>query len=218
MFITLEGPDGSGKSTQVRLLAQYLQARGLNVVVTREPGGTRIGDQIREILHSLDNTVMSPVAEFLLYSAARAQIVAEVIRPALAAGKTVLCDRYADSSLAYQGYGRQIDLKAVRQVTQLATGGLKPDLTFYIDVPAEEALRRRQAGGTRGEELNRMDRLSHEFYERVCAGYEELMQAEPGRWIRINGMQSIEQVQVELRHYVDLALQSQETPPNGGSK
>ena len=208
MFITFEGPEGSGKSTQARLLAQYLITRGQSVLLTREPGGTRIGDQIREILHSHENTEMVATTEFLLYSAARAQIVAEVIRPALAAGQVVICDRFADSTLAYQGYGRQLDFGLVKRVTELATGGLKPDLTFFLDIGIADGLARRQNGQQRGEEWNRMDSLSREFYERVRAGYAELMRAEPGRWVRINGAQSVEQVQAELRHHIDAALNS----------
>ena len=207
-FITLEGPEGSGKSTQARLLAEYLISEcGEDVVVTREPGGTEIGNQVREILHSHQNVAMTAEAELLLYNAARAQIVAEVIRPALAANRIVLSDRYADSTLAYQGYGRGLDLQAVRQMIGLATGGLRPDLTFLIDVGVEEGLARRRLGRQRGEEFNRMDSLSREFYERVRQGYLELMEAEPQRWVRIEGAPAVEQVQDELRRQVDYALE-----------
>jgi dTMP kinase len=207
MFITLEGPEGSGKSTQARLLAEYLVECGEDVLLTREPGGTAIGDQIREILHSHSNQGMVPAAELLLYSAARAQIVAEVIRPALAEHHIVVLDRYADSSMAYQGYGRQIDLEKVRQVTELATGGLVPDLTFLIDITVDEGLARRKDGAARGEEFNRMDSLSREFYERVREGYYEMMSQEPARWIRIDGTGSVEEVQNELRRQMDYALE-----------
>lgn len=203
LFVTFEGLEGSGKSTQAGLLGAYLRARGLEVVVTREPGGTPIGEQIREVLHSPRNTQMTAITECLLYNAARAQIVAEVIRPALAQGKVVLCDRYADSTLAYQGYGRRLDLETVRRVIEFATGGLKPDLTFYLEVGIEEGLARRVNGQQRGEELNRMDAQAREFYERVRAGYEALIRAEPMRWRRINGAQSIERVQNELREALD---------------
>ncbi len=206
-FITLEGPEGSGKSTQARLLAEYLVECGEDVLLTREPGGTPISDQVRTILHSHENQRMAPNTELLLYNAARAQIVAEVIRPALAAGKVVLSDRYADSTLAYQGYGRELDLRQVRQVIEVATGGLKPDLTFLIDVTVEEGLSRRKNGIRRGEEWNRMDSLPREFYERVRNGYLELMRQEPQRWIRIDGAQEIDQVQDELRRQVDYALE-----------
>ncbi len=217
-FITLEGPEGSGKSTQARLLADYLRTEcNEDVVLTREPGGTAIGDQIRQILHSHDNSAMVPTTEMLLYNAARAQIVSQVIRPALTANKIVISDRYADSTLAYQGYGRGLDLQAIKQIIELATGGLKPDLTFYIDIPVEEGLARRKSGMQNGEEFNRMDALSREFYERVRAGYEALIQAEPQRWIRIDGSPEAEQVQDELRRLVDYALeQFHRTHTHGG--
>jgi dTMP kinase len=205
-FVTLEGPEGSGKSTQARLLAEYLTSCGEDVLLTREPGGTAIGDQIREILHSLENTALTPAAELLLYNAARAQIVAEVIQPALKAGKIVLSDRYADSTIAYQGYGRQLDLGLVKRITELATGGLKPDLTFFIDVTVEEGLGRRKDGRSRGEEWNRMDSLSREFYERARAGYFEMMREGPQRWVHIDGSAGIELVQDELRRSMDHAL------------
>lgn len=206
-FVTLEGPEGSGKSTQSRLLAEYLKSRGEDIVLTREPGGTAIGNQIRDILHSLANTAMEPEAELLLYSAARAQIVAEVIRPALDAGKIVLSDRYADSTIAYQGYGRQLDLELVRRVTEFATGGLKPDLTFFIDVSVDAGLQRRKDGQARGEEWNRMDSLSRDFYDRVHRGYKEMIRQEPERWVRIDGSEGIGSVQEALRRQMDQALE-----------
>lgn len=207
LFITLEGPDGSGKSTQARLLCEYLKARGEDVVLTREPGGTKIGEQIREIIHSHRNTEMSATTECLLYNAARAQIVAEIIRPALADDKIVIADRYADSTLAYQGYGRQLPLDYVRAAIEFATGGLVPDLTFFVDVSVEDGIARRVNGQQRGEELNRMDAQSRDFYERAREGYEHLMRAEPQRWRRINGAQSIQQVQSDLRREMDFALE-----------
>lgn len=175
-------------------------------MLTREPGGTKIGEQIRDVIHSLRNMEMAAVTEFLLYNAARAQIVAEVIRPALAAGKLVLCDRFADSTIAYQGYGRQLDLKMVTQVVEYATGGLKPDRTFYLDVSVEEGLARRADGHARGEEINRMDSQAREFYERAMRGYEIMMGEEPSRWIRIDGCRSVEQVQADLRRALDRFL------------
>ncbi len=206
-FVTLEGPEGSGKSTQARLLAEYLKSCGEDVLLTREPGGTAIGDQIRKILHSLDNTALTTAGELLLYNAARAQIVAEVIRPALEAGKIVLSDRYADSTIAYQGYGRQLDLELVKRITEMATGGLKPDLTFFVDVSVDEGLRRRKDGRTRGEEWNRMDSLSREFYERVRAGYLQMIREEPQRWVCVDGSAGINTVQNELRQHLDRALE-----------
>lgn len=205
MFITFEGMDGSGKSTQAQLFGEYLCARygAGNVVMTREPGGTAIGEQIRDIVHNMRNQEMSPLAEFLLYNAARAQVVAQIIRPALEQGKVVVSDRYGDSTLVYQGYGRQLDLEMVRNVINYATGGLKPDLTFYLDVKIEEGLARRTNGHSRGEELNRMDTQTREFYERVRRGYEILLRENPTRWIRLDGTRPIEQVRLDLQKYFD---------------
>lgn len=201
MLITFEGMDGSGKSTQARLFADYLRANlgAEKIILTREPGGTPIGEQIREVLHSMRNQEMAARTEFLLYNAARAQVVVQVIRPALEQAKIVLSDRFGDSTLVYQGYGRQLDLEMVKRVIEYATGGLKPDLTFFLDVAIEEGLARRSNGHQRGEELNRMDTQTREFYERVRNGYETLMRQEPTRWIRVDGARSIEQVQFDLR-------------------
>jgi dTMP kinase len=183
MFITIEGPDGGGKTTQVRLLYDALKAAGVDVLLTREPGGTSIGDQIRAVLHDVDNKEMDPAAEILLYSASRAQLVAQVIRPALATGRVVLCDRYADSTMAYQGYGRQLDLDVLRTITRFATGGLAPDLTLLLDLPVEAGLARRKTGG---DEWNRMDQQTLEFHRRTRDGYLQLAAAEPERWVRID--------------------------------
>lgn len=196
MFITFEGPDGSGKTTQARLLAEWLGEQGYEVVLTREPGGTDIGDQIRVVLHDPRNTAMDARTEILLYSASRAQHVAERIRPALAAGKIVISDRYADSTLAYQGYGRGLDLETLQRVTTFATGGLKPDLTLYLDVPPEAGLQRRQLGGV---EWNRLDAETLEFHQRVRAGYLELARQGPERWVIIDAARSIEEGQAEIR-------------------
>lgn len=194
LFITFEGPEGSGKTTQVRLLVEYLQARGYPVLYTREPGGTEISEQIRQVILSTRNKAMQSEAEVLLFSAARAQIVAELIRPALAAGKIVICDRYADSTMAYQGYGLGLDLDALRAITRFATGGLVPERTFYVDVPVEVGLARRQRG-----EMNRLDQKEVAYHTRVRNGYLALIQAEPHRFIVIDGSQTIEQVQQEIR-------------------
>jgi dTMP kinase len=191
MFITLEGPDGGGKTTQIHLLHDALEAAGHDVLLTREPGGTNIGDQVRAVLHDVENTEMVATAEILLYSASRAQLVAQVIRPALANGKIVLCDRYADSTMAYQGYGRGLDLEALSVITRFATGGLLPDLTILLDLQPEIGLRRRQVGGG---ELNRMDQQALEFYQRMRAGYFKLAEADPERWVRVDAAGSVEQV------------------------
>lgn len=205
MFITLEGPEGSGKTTQAPLLAQRLTDRGLTVILMREPGGTPIGDQIRTVLHDMKNQAMDAHAELLLYSASRAQLVAQVIRPHLAAGGIVVCDRYADSTLAYQGYGRGLDLDALRLITRFATGGLVPDLTLYLKIdPARGLMRRNTSGG----EWNRMDAQTLDFYQRACEGYAQLIAAEPQRWVVIDADQPIEAVQQAINAAVDARLLS----------
>ncbi len=199
MFITLEGPDGSGKSTQIPALAAAIQAAGFEIVITREPGGTEIGNQIRQVIMDLKNKAMEPTTEILLFQASRAQLVRELIIPSLAAGKVVLCDRYADSTLAYQGYGHNTDLETLKQIINFATGGLTPDLTIYLDIDAEAGLRRRSGGDG---EWNRLDDYALEFHRRVRAGYHELIAAEPHRWIVINADQPVEVVREELHKAV----------------
>lgn len=206
MFITLEGPEGSGKSSQIGLLAEFLQRQGFSVITTREPGGTAIGDQIRHVLHDVANTAMSSTAELLLYSASRAQLVNELVRPALAAGQVVICDRYADSTLAYQGYGRFLNLSDLQTITQFATGGLKPDLTLLLDIDVEHGLARRRDGG---DEMNRLDLERVSFHQRVRAGYHQLAQAEPARWVIVDADQSIEAVQAKLQEIVLARLEKQ---------
>lgn len=199
MFITFEGPEGSGKSTQIRLLAEFLRTRGFSVEVVREPGGTPIGDQIRHVLHDTANTAMSPAAEVLLYSASRAQLISERIKPSLAAGRIVLCDRYADSTMAYQGYGRGLDLGMLAALTEIATGGLRPDLILLLDLDVSAGLSRRRI---RGEEMNRLDLEAVAFHERVRAGYRLLADADPDRWVRIPADRSVDLVAVDIREAV----------------
>ena len=195
LFITFEGPEGCGKTTQIKLLAEVLTARGCNVLSLREPGGTSIGDQIREVLHDLRNREMHPRAEILLYNAARAQIVEQQIKPQLARGGIVLCDRFADSTVAYQGYGRGLNLDDVRHIVAFATQNLKPDLTLYLDIDVEAGLERRRSGGG---EWNRMDDQAVEFYRRVRDGYWQLMADEPQRWVKIDAARSVAEVQQEI--------------------
>ena len=207
MFITLEGPDGSGKSSQINPLAEYLREQGHDVLATREPGGTEIGDQVRQVIMDLKNKSMFPASEILLFQASRAQLVREVIRPALAEGKVVLCDRYADSTLAYQGYGHETDLELLKRIVEFATGGLKPDLTLYLDIDAQEGLRRRSDGDG---EWNRMDDYEVAFHQRVRVGYHAMIAAEPERWLEIDGAQSPEVVQKTLQDAVLARLKVQE--------
>lgn len=198
MFITFEGPEGSGKSTQLPRLAQFLEDSGLQVVKTREPGGTKIGDQIREVLVRMDNTELHPRTEILLFLAARAQLVEELIIPSLQQGKIILCDRYGDSTLAYQGYGHGLDLETLRAMLQFATGGLKPDLTILLDVDVLTGLKRKKIK----EEWNRLDAFELSFHERVRAGYKILAEQEPERWKIVDATQDPDQVQMEIRALV----------------
>lgn len=207
LFITFEGPDGSGKTTQARLLAERLRSLHHNVIYVREPGGTAIGDQIRQIVHDVRNVEMQPQAELLLYSASRAQLVAQVIRPHLARGGIVVCDRYADSSLAYQGYGRGLDLEMVQRIQTFATGGLIPDLTFYLDLDVEEGLRRRLAGRA---EWNRLDDQELDFHRRVRDGYTRLIATDTtGRWRVINAARPIEEIHAEIWQIVESLVRRQ---------
>ena len=195
MFITLEGPDGSGKSTQAQLLTVFLRQQGYTVLLTREPGGTPIGEQVRSILNNLENTAMHPRTEILLFQASRAQHVEELIKPHLNKGDLVICDRYADSTLAYQGYGHQVDIAALRQVVEYATSGLKPDLTLLLDLEVEIGLKRRRGGG----DWNRLDAYGLAFHKRVRDGYYRLMNEEPERWVLIDAAQTPEQVREQVK-------------------
>jgi dTMP kinase len=195
MFITLEGPEGSGKTSHIPPLVGYLREKGHTVFPTREPGGTSIGEQIREVIHDLKNVEMHPRAETLLYQAARAQIVEQVFKPRLQAGEIVISDRYYDSTIAYQGYGHQQDLEQVRALVKYATGGLVPDLTVLLDVDVEEGLSRKK----KDNEWNRLDAYTVEFHQRVRAGYLEMVKQEPTRWVAVNAGQEWETVQEELR-------------------
>ena len=202
MFITLEGPEGSGKTSHLPHLVEYLREKGYIVFPTREPGGTSIGEQIREVLHSLKNAEMNPRTETLLYQAARAQFVEQILKPHLSAGEIVLSDRYADSTIAYQGYGHQQDLAQVRALVNYATGGLVPDLTILLDLDVELGLKRK----TKADEWNRLDAYTVEFHQRVRAGYLELVKHEPGRWVVIDAGQPWNAVQNDLRRTVESRL------------
>jgi dTMP kinase len=199
MFITLEGPEGSGKTSHIPPLVEYLRGQGHVVFPTREPGGTDISEQIRDILHDLKNVEMHPRTETLLYQAARAQIVEQVIQPRLAKGEIVISDRYYDSTIAYQGYGHQQDLDKVRALVKYATGGLDPNLTVLLDLDVETGLKRKKQNES---EWNRMDDHEVEFYNRVRMGYLEMVQQEPKRWVVVNSDQKWEAVQEELKKVI----------------
>jgi dTMP kinase len=194
LFITVEGPDGSGKTAQLKALVSKLEGLDLPVLATREPGGTSISDQIRGTLLDLKNTAMIDLTEALLYQAARAQLVEELIKPHLQQGGIVICDRYADSTLAYQGYGHQNSLDDLQSIINYATGGLKPDRTLLLDLDPEIGLQRRINGGN----FNRLDAYDLSFHKRVRDGYCQLASEEPDRWIIVDASQSFDEVQKEL--------------------
>lgn len=192
-FVTLEGPEGAGKTTQLKLLSRHLDTLGHKHLVTRDPGGTSLGKQIRRILLNTDSPVES-ITELLLYEADRAQHVHELIIPALQDGALVLCDRYIDSTVAYQGYGRQLDLKLIDQLNEIATSGLKPELTILFDIESEDGLARLHPGGH-----DRLEREAIDFHKRVRAGYHKLVEAEPERWKTLDASKALTQAQDELR-------------------
>ena len=187
IFITLEGGEGVGKTTQAQLLGQRLERLGHKVALTREPGGTSVGEKLRDIIF---RPGLEPETELLLILAARAQLVAEAIRPALERRETVVCDRYSDSTVAYQGYGRGLDLAAIAAANELATGGLRPDLSVLLELPVDVGLGRK-AGGTGWDSIGQESR---EFHERVHAGFRLLAAEEPERWVVVDASLPVEQV------------------------
>ncbi len=201
VFITFEGIEGSGKSTQIVLLANYLAAHGRAVALTREPGGTAIGDQVRKILLDPANTALDPKAELLLYAAARAQHLEELIRPELKAGKVVLCDRFSDATLAYQGYGRKLDLEIIRALDRIVTSGARPDLTILLDIDAAAGLARaRGRNSSRGLEAEaRFENEDIAFHERVRRGYLALAGQEPGRFRVVAASPTPDEIQNSIR-------------------
>lgn len=203
LFITFEGTEGGGKSTQIQLLAQRLRDSGRAVRVLREPGGTPIGEEIRHTLkHSEVNHAMTPEAELLLMNASRAQLVREIIRPALASGEVILCDRFYDSTTAYQGYGRELNLEMVRSVIDFAVGDTRPHLTLLLQVPvavSEERRRSRSAGNGLASskptpERDRMEEADRSFFERVEVGFQRIAEAEPARVKVIDGTRPVADV------------------------
>jgi len=209
-FVTFEGGDGTGKTTQIRALESYLSSRGKACLVTREPGGTELGSMLRRVLLEAGDAPIVPSSELFLYLADRAQHVSEVIRPALAAGKIVLCDRFTDSTLAYQGYGRGLDLVLLRQLNSLADGGTCPDMTLLLDCPiavglGRTAKRQAQSDSDAAKE-DRFEREQLEFHEKVRAGFLDLARQEPGRFRVIDGSQPAAQVSVAIGKIIDEAL------------
>lgn len=204
-FITFEGIEGCGKSTQAKLLAEKLRALHIPIYLTREPGGTRIGDQIRKILLHTENTDLAPLAELLLYEASRAQHVQQVILPNLASGMHVLCDRYGDASIAYQGVGRALTVELVRDANRVATGGLQPDLTILIDVAPEVGLSRARARNLKFDfalEEGRFEEEDIVFHSKVRTGYLDLAREDPQRFRIIDGNGSVAEVQQEIQRIV----------------
>jgi dTMP kinase len=200
MFISFEGLDGSGKTTQAQLLAEHLRQRHYTAELIREPGGTEISERIRDILLDRKHLGMNHIAELFLFSAARAQVVTQLIKPALLDGTIVICDRYVDSTTAYQGYGRELRLGAVKTINTVATYGLMPELTFLIDVSIPVILERRQKSGIH---IDRMESEGKKFFEKIRTGYLALAKEEPKRIMILNGEQDIETLQLEIRTIVD---------------
>jgi len=203
MFITFEGLDFSGKSTQANILVEKLRKNHTSVHFLREPGGTKISERVRSILLDKNNLEMNEAAELLLFSAARAQLVKEVIVPALQRGETVVCDRYYDSTTAYQGYGRGVDIDAVMSINRLATSGRDPDVTFFIDIPVDEIARRKKAAG---KSFDRMESSGSAFYERVRNGYREIARAQPHRFLTIDGTQRVDQIEAQIWTHIEKKL------------
>src|SRR5208283_4229012 len=203
MFITFEGIDFSGKSTQAQLLVDILQQFGYKTVLLREPGGTLISEKIRELLLDTKHLELTQRTELLLFSASRAQLVSEIIRPALEAGTVVVCDRFYDSTTAYQGFGRGIDLAEVTSLNTIATGGLVPDLSVFVDVTVDEVLRRQHAVNV---SIDRMESAGRDFFERVRSGYHTITKTESRRWHVVDGMRSVEVIHKEILSVVQSRL------------
>ena len=201
LFIVMEGPDGSGKSTQIELLSEYLSGLGKACLITREPGGTEIGEQIRQVILNPDNKAMSEVTEMLLYAAARAQLMKEKIIPALESGHVVLSDRFLDSSLVYQGIARGLGIDTVRSVNGLGIGEYSPDLVFFLDLPEEEGIRRKKGQ----KQLDRMEQESLDFHHMVAEGYRQILQ-DRSDVVRIDAAASVEEIQQQIRACIEKRL------------
>lgn len=210
LFITFEGPDGSGKSTQIQKLAHYLEENDISYVLTREPGGTRISDLIRGILLNPEHQEMKNNTEVLLYAASRAQHIEEKIKPALAAGKIVLCDRFVDASIAYQGYGLGIDLEMIQQINQFAIQNIMPNRTYLFDISPEEG--RKRMMDRLGEQVTNLDRIEQktiDYHVRVRKGFEEIANQEPHRITRVDGSKSIDTIAKQIRDDFNQLIKSE---------
>lgn len=197
LFITFEGTDGTGKSTQIEFAREYFESRGFNVLMSREPGGTSISEKLRDILLDKANGEMSPVTEMMIYAASRAQLVSEVIIPAVNDGTVVICDRFVDSSVAYQAFGRGLG-DMVAEVNSYATTGLAPDITFFMDIDPEVG-RSRIAGG----ELDRLEQEKSDFFRRVYDGYKSIAASDPDRVKTIDASGTIEEVRAAIEVHLD---------------
>ena len=207
MFIVFEGGEGCGKSTQTRALYRRLSKDGFGAILTREPGGTRLGERVRRHLKRTDETRISPLAELFLIATARAQLVSEVIRPELEKGKMVICDRFTPSTLAYQGYGRGLNTDALREVNDIATDGMSPDLIVLLDIPIEDGLGRKKS-----KERDRFESESLAFHARVRRGYLDMAKADPGRWLVVDGRLPKKVIEGTIWESVSVLLQRE---PNG---
>ncbi len=199
IFISMEGPDGSGKSTQIELLKAYLEDKGYEIIITREPGGTVISEDIRRIILNKDYAEMGYMTEALLYASARAQLVTEVIKPALEEGKAVISDRFVDSSAVYQGMARGLGVETTYQINSYAIQGIMPQLTIHLDLPASVGISRKKNQA----ELDRMELEAIDFHERVAEGYRKLASLDPARIKTIDATMSIEDIHAKIVDYVE---------------
>lgn len=201
LFIVMEGPDGSGKTTQINLLKEYLEEAGYECLITREPGGTVIGEEVRQLILNPEHKEMSPVTEMLLYAASRAQLVHEVIGPALEEGKIVISDRFVDSSIVYQGIARKLGISTVSAVNAPGIGIYRPDGIFFIDLSEAEGLRRKKEQ----KNLDRMEQEGIDFHHMVSEGYRKVLSGRP-EVMKIDGRRSIDTIQKKIRNHVDELL------------
>ncbi len=199
LFITFEGTDGSGKTTQIKLLEAYMMKKGYEVVLSREPGGTRVSEIIRDFILDPRNKEIVPLTEMILYAASRAQHVAEIIEPAIESGKIVICDRYVDSSYAYQGGGRGVDLKSIADVNRIAIHGTVPDITFFLDIDPEISIKRR----INSTGADRIEQEKLDFHRRVYDGYKKLSILYPDRIKTIDAMKSIDEISLQINCFID---------------